>query len=259
VNRIRVILSFLIIVLLWSSCGVTYKKGEIAQDLQVLIKKECGLDSKAVVIGKTLYLDILIDDIASNDTKIFLQTIKTIQTANLAIVRVVLSSDSNIQYMVATAFDKNKILAFRVIQNIDDIKSYFYMRISRSDYESRNLIELAGGSFVARMIDNKHDITKDEFVGRLIASQINMMARTNPLYGTLIAAMQMQYVGVNDSKLYLLVLGIVDSVVKPIIQETLQNDLESYVSKYKASFNSIKAVKSNGEVVFTAYLSNSKN
>jgi hypothetical protein len=255
VNKIKVILSLLISVLLCASCGVTYKKGEISQDLQALVKKECGLDSQAVVVGKTLYLDIVIADLVSNDAKAFLQTMKIIQTANLAIVRVVLSSDSDIEYMVVTAFDKNKILAFRVVQNIDDIKNYFYMRISRSDYESRNLIELAGSSFAIRMINNKHDIAKDEFVGRLIASQINMMARTNPFYGTLIAAMQMKYVGINGSELYLLVLGVVDSVVKPIIQEALQNDLERYVSKYKASFNSIKAINQSGEVVFSAHLS----
>ncbi|MDR1417847.1 MAG: hypothetical protein LBI80_01595 [Endomicrobium sp.] len=255
-SKIKVILSLCIAVFLCASCGVTYKKEEISQDLQALIKKECGLDSNVVVIGKTLYLDIVIDKFISNDNKIVFQTIKTIQTTNLAIVRVVLSSDSNIQYMVGTAFDKNKILAFRIVQNIDDIKSYFYMRISRSDYESRNLIELAGGSsFAARMVNDKHDITKDEFVGRLIASQINMMIRTNLLYGALIGAMQMQYIGIKGNELYFLVLGTVNSVVEPIIQEALQSDLESYVNKYQVSFNSIKAINQNGKVIFNAYLS----
>jgi hypothetical protein len=241
------------------SCGVTYKKGEIAQDLEVLVKKECGLESKAVIVGKTLYLDIVIDDLASNNTKIFSQTMRTIQTVNLAVVRVVLSSDSNIQYMVATAFDKNRILAFRVIHNIEDIKSYFYMKISRSDYESRNLIELVGSSLVPKMINDKHDITKDEFVGRLIVSQINMMARTNPFYATLIAQMQMRYIGIKNNELYLLVIGVVDSVVEPIIQNALQNDLENYVNKYKASFDAIKAINIDGRIIFNASLLNSKN
>lgn len=237
---------------LLASCGVTYKKGEIAQDLEVLVKKECGLESNVVVVGKTLYLDIVIDDLISNDAKIFSQTMHTIQTVNLAVVRVVLSSDSNIQYMVATAFDKNKILAFRVIQNIEDIKSYFYMRISRSDYESRNLVELVGSSLVPKMINDKHDMTKDEFVGRLIASQINMMARTNPFYGALISQMQMQYIGIKDNELYLLVLGVVDSIVEPIIQNALQKNLEDYVNKYKASFDALKAINVDGRIIFNA-------
>ncbi|MDR0617945.1 MAG: hypothetical protein LBG23_04230 [Endomicrobium sp.] len=258
-KNFKIPLILVIIVFLFVSCGVSYKKGEISQDLQTLIKKECGLDSKAFVVGKTLYLDIIIDGLISNDTKVFAQTMRTIQTANLAVVRVVLSSDSNIQYVVATAFDQNKVLAFRVVQNIEDIKSYFYMRISRSDYESRSLIELVGSSLAPIMINDKHDITKDEFVGRLIASQINMMARTNPFYRALIAAMQMHYIGIRDNELYLLVLGIVDSIVEPIIQDALQKDLKDYVTKYKVSFDAIKAINHSGKVVFSASMSNSKN
>jgi hypothetical protein len=242
------------IVFLFVSCGVTYKKGEISQDLQMLVKKECGLDSKAFVVGKTLYLDIIIDSLISDDTKV----LRTIKTVNLAVVRVVLSSDSNIEYMVVTVFDQNKVLAFRVVQNIEDIKSYFYMCISRSDYESRSLIELVGRSLAPIIINDKHDITKDEFVGRLIASQINMMARTNLFYGALIAVIQMHYIGIRDNELYLLVLGV-DSIDEPIIQDALQKNLKDCVNKYKVSFDAIKAINHNGRVIFSASISNSKN
>ncbi|MDR1522894.1 MAG: hypothetical protein LBS29_02955 [Endomicrobium sp.] len=258
-KKFKIAFSLLMLGFLLTSCGVTYKKGEITQDLQALVKKECGLDSEAVVVGRTLYLDIIIDNLASNDVKIFPQIMHTIQTVNLSVVRVVLSSDSNIQYMVATAFDKNRILAFRVVQNIEDIKNYFYMRISRSDYESRNLVELVGSSLVPKIINDKHDITKDEFVGRLIASQINMMARTNPFYGTLIAQMQMYYIGIKDKELYLLVLGVVDSVVEPIIQDALQKNFENYVNKYTASFDVLKAINIEGKIIFNVSILNSKN
>ncbi|GHT42009.1 hypothetical protein AGMMS49921_06210 [Endomicrobiia bacterium] len=95
-----------------------------------------------------------------------------VDTAVFSAIRVILSSDSDIQYTVTTTYDHGKNVALRMVRNINDVKSYYYGRISRSDYyKSRNLLEISGPEFSEKMILDKHDITVGEYVGRLIVFQ----------------------------------------------------------------------------------------
>jgi hypothetical protein len=76
-----------------------YPKNDIAQSLEKLVKKECNQDSKAYLVGRTLYLDMELDGITSADDKTVLQAMHKMDLAVFAVGRVVLSSGSDIKYI----------------------------------------------------------------------------------------------------------------------------------------------------------------
>ncbi|MCL2334605.1 MAG: hypothetical protein FWC57_00915, partial [Endomicrobia bacterium] len=128
-----------------SGCGgASYPKEELTKDLEQMVKKEAGEDSKATMVGKTLYLDMELPGLTSQDQAKASAAIKKMNTAVIAITRAALSTDAGIKYMVVSTYDEGKNVVFRMVQDIDDIKGIYYMRISRGDYESRTLLEIEG-------------------------------------------------------------------------------------------------------------------
>jgi hypothetical protein len=239
VKKIKYLALLLLISFILSSCEVTYKKETLTQDLEKLLEKEAGQKSKAYIVGKTLYLDIKVDGLNSPGAgEVFSKALRKVQIACGDISRVVLSSNSDINFMVVTAYDPTYTILFRVVQNIDDIKSYFYMRISRSDYESRSLVEMFGSS-IHKIIRDKHDISKEEFVGRIIAT------RLNALEGTGVSVKSLE---VRNKVLFLGVLENGGEKNVPLIEEFLKKQLIDYSKKYNNPFNSIELLNFKGRV-----------
>jgi hypothetical protein len=244
-----VTICLLVVALIFNSCGVTYKKEALTYDLEKLISKECNQDSKACIVGRTLYLDMELEGLTSRDSKIASDTLRKIQLVTNALLRVVLSSNTVIKYMVATVYSHDKSLVFRVLQNIDDVKKYFYTRISRSDYESRNLFEIIGPKVAAEVISDKHDISDKEFVGRLIIAQINMLSNVNPFLGALISMLQLRYAGVENDTLFLVILNEIDQKTINVFEKILKKKVKHYSKKYNILFNKVEIIKDSGDVV----------
>lgn len=221
-------------VILLNSCGVTYKKENLTQDLEKLVKKEAGQESKAYIIGRTLYLDMQVKGLTPlADRQVFANALRKVKIAGEDITRVVLSSDSDIKFMVVNTYDPAYTVLIRLVQNIDDTKNHFYMRISKSDYESRALVEAFGYS-IAGIIRDKHDISQDEFVGRLIASKLNALQ------------IGVQYVTVRNKTLFLALLEKVNVKNIPLIEDFLKGLLKDYSKKYNNLFNVIEVLNLNG-------------
>ncbi|MDR3306558.1 MAG: hypothetical protein LBS61_02660 [Endomicrobium sp.] len=236
-KKIKYLALFLFTVVMLNSCGVTYKKETLTQDLEKLVEKEAGQKSKAYVVGKTLYLDMQVEGLASPAAReAFSKALRKVQTAGVDISRVVLSGDSDIKFMVVTAYDPAHTVLFRLAQNADDIKKYFYMRISRSDYESRSLVEIFGHS-IAKIINDKRDISQEEFVGRLIASKLNALQASgwSFLYGD-----------VRNKILFLVLLEQYNKKNAPLIENFLREQLKNYSKKYNNPFDSVEVLNLNG-------------
>jgi hypothetical protein len=124
------------------------------------------------------------------------------------------------------------------------------MRISRGDYESRSLLEIEGPELTPALLEDRHDLTDSEYVGRIIASQINMAARSNPFLGALISMMQLRYSGVKDNVLYMSSSGTMDDRVKEFAQNLIVEETKKYSQKYKLEFASVKIVDKSGAVLF---------
>ena len=227
----------------------SYPKENLAESLEMLVKKDCNEDSQARIVGKTLYLDMQLDGLTSNDQAKVSEAIKKMQRAVMAITRVVLSSDSEIKYMVVSTFNEDKSVAFRILQNIEDVKGYFYMRISREDYDSRSLLEIEGPYTAKAALEDYHDISDEEYVGRLIVSQISMAARSNPFLGALISTLQLRYMNTKDGIFYILVAGTVDSKVKDFLESLVYEETNKYVKKYSLETADVRLIDQNGVLV----------
>ncbi|MDR2437732.1 MAG: hypothetical protein LBD17_06725 [Endomicrobium sp.] len=233
----RYLILILFLGVLLNSCGVTYKKGNLTQDLEKLVEKEAKQKSKAYIVGKTLYLDMQVDGLGSPaDREVFDKALRKIKIAELDVSRVVLSSDSDIKFMVVTAYDPAYSFLLRLVQNIDDIKKYFYMRISKADYESRSLVEIFGGS-IHKGIKDKHDISQEEFVGRLIASKLNTLT---------VSGRAFRYAAVKGRILFLVLLQQYDIKNAPIIENFLKEQFKDYSKKYSNPFDLLEVINLNG-------------
>ncbi|GHT37511.1 hypothetical protein AGMMS49593_04700 [Endomicrobiia bacterium] len=245
----------LVAILLLNACDVSYPKETLVQSLEKLIQKECGQDSKAYIFGKTLYLDIELDDLISEEKEALIRVEHKVDTAVSSAIRVVISSDSGIRYTVTTVYHHGKNVALRIVRSIDDVKSYYYGGISRSDYyKSRDLLEISGPEFSKEMISDKHDITIGEYVGRLIVSQINMTPRTNPPFRALGPVLRLLYLGIENGNLILLVSDDANIGVIAVLKDILKEKLEGYSKKYDMFFDKITVVEFSGKNILSVSL-----
>jgi hypothetical protein len=242
-KMLRYAIFLLVIVFFFNACSVTYPKRNIVQSLEKLVKEECNQDSKAYLVGKTLYLDIELDGIVSADDKTVLQAIRKMNLAGFAAGRIVLSSDSDIKYIIVTIYNSRKNVAFRVAYNINDIKSHFCMRISRSDFDSRKLLEIEGLLTAANMIEDRHDISDQEYIGRLVASQINMFLDADVILEQM---PRLRYVAVENETLIFSASNIVDDKSTRLVRDILSEKTKDYSKKYNISFKGIKVVAFGG-------------
>ncbi|MDR3113341.1 MAG: hypothetical protein LBU09_03100 [Endomicrobium sp.] len=239
------------------SCGVwnaSYPKDKLNEILAEMVKKDTGIDAVVEKYGRTLYLDMPLKDLTSSEADKVNEAVKKMQSAVLAITRVVLSSDSEIKYMIISAFDDDRQVLFRIVQNIDDVKNYMYMRISRGDYESRNLLEIEGPGTAAESISSKHDISDGEYVARLIAAQVNMSARTNPFLGALISMLNLRYLKVEAESIVYSGDDISDDRIKDFVVDMMGRQAREYSKKYSLDFRSVVICNSKGEQILNIKL-----
>ncbi|MDD2524502.1 MAG: hypothetical protein WCS83_01795 [Endomicrobiia bacterium] len=239
------------IVFLFSSCTPSYPKETLLTDIKKLVKKESGQDCELSKINDTIYLDMQTEGLTSTNTKVVNEAIVNLQNAVFAITRVALSSDADIKIMVITAHDPNYNIALRMFQNIDDVKSYFYQRISRGDYEQRQLLEFEGPETAEISVMDRHHITEEEYVARLVISQINMIGRKNQVLGPLISTLGLRYGYIKYGNIYILSkksnnVGTEDLLKKIIFDEVVKN-----LQKYKLfAIKSVIILDSKGSIVF---------
>ena len=228
-NLIFLFISFFIL----CSCNVTFPKETLKLDTEKLIKTEVGINSKAYIYGSTMYLDIVIDDLATEDNETLTNAYKTIQKVVSNVVRVPLSSDADIKIVVVSAFDSDYRTLLRIFENIDDIKAYSHQMISRTDYEERQLMEFEGMLSAKQVIEDKHEISPQEFVARLVVSQINMSARVNPFLNTLITALELQYNDVKDGTMSFMSNKIDSYDVEALLKKMMLKGIVKNLQKYK--------------------------
>jgi hypothetical protein len=237
---------FLLIIVFFNACNVTYPKNDILQSLESLVKKECNQDSKAYLVGRTLYLDIELDGVTSADDKTVSQTIYKMNLVVFAAERVVLSSDSDIKYIVVTIYNSYKNVAFRIAYSVDDIKSHFYMRISRSDFDSRKLLETEGPLTAANMIEDRHDIADQEYVGRLVASQVNIFLEADVILAQMT---RLKYVAVENGIFVFSASDIIDGKNIYLVRNILSEKAKDYSKKYNIFFKGVKVIAFSGETL----------
>lgn len=231
-------LFFLTFVLL--SCNVTFPKETLEQDTKNFIKKEANIDSSVYVYGTTMYLDVVFDDLTTNDRKKIEDFYKTMQDVVSAVVRVPLSSDKDIKIVVISAFDSQYKVLLRIFENIDDIKKYSHGYISRTDYSERYLTEFETEEFARQVVENKYDISLEEYIARLTAFKVNSSGLTRQVLSGLGRNLDLRFSNYAVDTVFFKVKNIQDGEVITSIKEILKEELIKILQKYKIS--SVKSV-----------------
>lgn len=233
------------------SCAPSYPKENLIEDVKKLVLKETGRKCEVYKFDSTIFLDMEMDDLTSTKNEVINNAVKALQNAVFAITRVSLSSDADIKIIVISAFDPNYQVLLRMFQNIDDVKSYFYQRISRGDYEQRQLIEFEGPDTAKETILDKHYISQEEYVARLIVSQINMSARANPFLSAAISSLGLRYVSFDNGSIYISSKIENAGQIKKLLSKIISEKLNEYIKKYKtSSIKSAVVLLDNGNIAF---------
>lgn len=250
---IKKIIGLLISILVLSSCNVSFPKETLKQDAATLIKQETGKDCSIFEFGSTLYLDVCFEELATNDKQKITEIYESLQKIVSTIVRVPLSSDANVEYIVISAFDPKYQTLLRIFENIDDLKLYSNMLISREDYADRQLMEFEGPKRAKEVIENKYAITKEEYVARLIISQLNNSARANPFLATLIQALELRYSHIEKGDMYFASKSLLDNdEIKMLLEKILEKEVDKNIKKYKLfSMKSAILLDEENNVVFS--------
>ena len=132
------VLIFVIFSLILYGCAPTYPKEHITESVEKLVKKEKGLDVKAYLNGRTLTVYIPVDSLVSEDVKVSDRGFEIIDDIDFILRRVALSTDCSLQFLrVAEADEKDTAYEVTVIRNVEDVKRFRYMDISRGEASKR--------------------------------------------------------------------------------------------------------------------------
>ncbi len=231
--NIKILYLLLFLSVFLFSCGVSYPKETLQQDAVKLIKKETGIETSVKLYGTTMYLDVLMDELATQNSEELKNVYKTLQKIVSTIVRVPISSDADIKIVVVSAFDGKYNVLLRLFENIDDIKLYSHQLISRTDYEQRQLMEIVGPGAAEKTVENKHEITDEEFVSRLSVSQLGLSAKNNPFLAAIISKLDLQYLLYKDGTVFVLMNSVDNSTVVELLKKNIKDEFEKNIKKYK--------------------------
>ena len=243
---LKKIVCLLLLVFVLTSCNVSFPDETLEQDAVDLIKKETQKDTSVYRYGSTLYLDVCFDDLATNDKQKINEIYTVLQKIVSNIVRVPLSSDAKIDFVIISAFDSDYKTLLRLFENIDDLKKYSHQYISREDFSERQIMEFEGPDKAKEIVENKYDIPKEEFVARLVVSQMNNIVRTNPFIAKLIQALELRFSHVDGDKFYFLANKIDNEEIKKILRTLLEQEIIKNIKKYKL-FSIKSAILMDGE------------
>lgn len=229
----KILICSLLSIFVLSSCNVSFPDETLEQDAVKLIKEETQQDTSVYRFGSTLYLDVCFDDLATNDRKKVNEIYNVLQKIVSNIVRIPLSSDANIDFVIVSAFDADYKTLLRLFENVDDIKKYSHQYISREDFSERQIMEFEGPDKAREVVENKYDITIEEYVARLVVSQLNNFARTNPFLSTFLQILDLRFSHVDEKTFYFSSKKIENKKTIEILKNMLKAETVKDIQKYK--------------------------
>ncbi len=208
----------------------SYPKDQLEQSAKKILKKERNLDCNLKLIAETIYLEIEIpkEELISEEKTYLTKAIKKIESASLTVVRLSLSTDAKIDFIVSIAKVKDFDFCVRIIQRLQDIKDYLYLKISRGNYEKRVILEMLPYS----KLEYKN-ISFEEFLCRLLVSRYNMMIRINPFLSNMLNNITLEFNQLLEKEIVLKSNHYKLSFTESVKQTIKQILIESYIDIFK--------------------------
>lgn len=226
----------------FTGCHISYPETSLIESIEQLVKKEYNLDSEAKFVDGTLYLEIKLDELTTTEPRKINAMLEKLQGAVLSIVRVGLSTDADIQYMVVSVSDPKWNIGVRIIEKLQDVKDYFYQKISRGDYMGRMIMEIDVSEDGPVEYPSDEGITEDEFIGRLIVSQFSMLSRQNPFLSLIMDRYELKYGMLMDKELILSPTKRFDPAMFALARQFLVDKTREIAKKYDVEIETVKII-----------------
>ncbi len=181
--------------LLWSGCSASYPKDQLHDAIQKLFREELEVECESKLAGKTLYISFPIQGLISENFELSKEVATSLENAMLSISRIALSTNAEIDYTVLEAVDRTWGVRAHLVRRLQDLKDLIYWRISKNDFDERLILEInkeknadSAGELKASTdsAERWNDLSLPEFMGRWVASRINIGSRSNPFLGVLL-------------------------------------------------------------------------
>ncbi len=166
------------------ACKASYPKEDIKKSVKKIFQKELGVEPETELIGQTLYVSFPLENMVSQTFELPKEVVQKLEDAMLAITRISLSTDANIQFTVLEARDLKWGVQTTIIRRMQDLKGLMYWGVSKQDFDERLVLETK--KIVESSTVSWQDITLPEFMARWVASRISLGTRANPFLGVLL-------------------------------------------------------------------------
>jgi hypothetical protein len=170
----------LLLPLLSACTKPSYRADRLEEAVRDICLREYKFAAVGKLAGKTLYASIAPQNIVGADLGIDRKTVERLYDTLLTVTRVALSTNAKVDYLIVKAKDTNTGVTLTLLRYVPDIKWYFYMRISRADFENRGVLEIDDAE-TNQDASTWHDVTLPEFSARLAASRLQQKITYNPL------------------------------------------------------------------------------
>ncbi len=220
----------------------TYPRKDLSQSVRELCRKEFDFEADARLVGRTFYVSCLLDGLVGKDLGLQQDTLRKLEGAMLSSTRVALSTDAQINFIAVKARDSRLGVTVTLLRYLPDIKSLIYMRISRTDFEDRLVLETEN-SLEPEPPEAWRDIPMTEFLSRLIASRLQRQFSANPLVGAFLQVRRVSGTFREGTLTLLLDKFENDPDTRILIEEILRTAVEDTASDVIRKYNAAGIVK----------------
>ena len=254
-KRFKLFIIFVFFGVLLAGCGPSFPKETLDVDVARLVYRESGRKPVVSVIGNTMYIDLMLGELASQESEVVNDAMRVMQRAVFASMRAALSSDANIEFIIVTAYDSPEYnIAIQSVQNMGDIKGFMFRQMSRGDFQSRSVFIIEGAPHAAVLKYNRHGITEADYVGKLILSQATIAGSANPLIAAIINTLNLRYLGKENGILYYVARSDASETFGVLLGDIFQTQGAIQAERYRLEIDGIRIININGEIILDVSL-----
>jgi hypothetical protein len=203
--------------------------------------KEYDLQADAHLSGKTLYVSCVLDGLVGKDLGLQKETLDKLEGAMLSATRAALSTDAEVEFIGVKAKDSRLGVTVTLVRYFPDIKGLIYLRLSRSDFEDRLIMETESEPEPAAS-EEWPDISMTEFMARLAASRLHRQFTSNPLVSVFLQVHKVEGF-YQDGTLGFRLIKSGESDPNVLMDEVLRNAVTEVVSDVVKKYDKNKIVR----------------
>ncbi|MFH1459816.1 MAG: hypothetical protein ABIG64_05525 [Candidatus Omnitrophota bacterium] len=189
---LKILIIFVVLGAFCLGCAPSYPRDKLISALKEICKKEYNIDVQAELVGKTIIVFVPLDELFDRQLDILPNAIEKIERVILSTSRVILSTDTKIDfYKIIAADTKTTAAEVILVRFMDDVYKFMYGWIKREDYSQRILWQI---NFNPVLLNNQdYDFSGEEvfladFLAQQISRRLDVIFASSLVYKTKVAA-----------------------------------------------------------------------